>query len=191
MSTLEERAAEAKAKMQGSNPSAEGGKKPVAERQRIPLTLPVQKFAVPEIPGYHLHWFRGTPERLAQAERAGYEFVNEDEVDINSVQLGGDATKGGNTDLGTRVSVVAGGGDTEGGQPTRMYLMKQKMEWYVEDQKLLENRNDGVAEALTAAFRTGTVGGKADGETSADMAQRYVDPKRARMPDLFRKKSKR
>lgn len=176
--------------MESNNPSVTGGKTPVAERQRIPLTLPVQKFKVPEIPGYHTHWFRGSLERLAQAQRAGYEFVDESEVDVNATELGGDARRSGNSDLGTRVSLLAGGGDSEGGQPARMYLMKQKMEWYVEDQKLLEARNDSVADALTAAYRTGIVGGQAPGERPEDVAQRYVDPKRARMPDLFKRKKK-
>ena len=34
-----------------------------------------EKLWAPEIPGYHLHWMMGTPERLAQAEAAGYVFV--------------------------------------------------------------------------------------------------------------------
>jgi hypothetical protein len=29
------------------------------ERKRIPMAVPVQKLSVPDIPGYHLHWFQG------------------------------------------------------------------------------------------------------------------------------------
>ena len=32
---------------------------------------------LPEIPGYHLHWMRGTPSRISQALRAGYEWDSE------------------------------------------------------------------------------------------------------------------
>lgn len=185
--SLAEQAAANKAKMTAGNPANVPGTT-AAERKRVPMTAPVLKLYVPDLPGYHLHWMRGDAGRLAQAEKAGYEFVDSSEVDINNVLLGGDATKSGNTDMGSRVSVIAGqetGGD---GQPVRLYLMKQKQEWYEEDQKILESRNDQIAQTLTANFRQGTVGGKADGETSEDMQNRYVNKTRTKIPDLFTKK---
>lgn len=189
MSKLDEAAAKAKEQMQGSNPSVSTGKT-VGERVRIPLSVPQRKLEVPEIPGFHLRWFTGTPDRLAQAERAGFVFVAPEEVQLNSLSLGGDAKKDGNTDMGSRVSVVNGevGGD---GQATRLYLMKQPMEFYKEDQAILDKRNDGIAEALTTAYTRGQVGGQDRGETAEDASLRYVDRKRSKVPDLFRKKSPR
>jgi len=178
------RAAEARAKMQRSNPSVS----PSRERGRIPLSVPERKLEVPEIPGYYLRWFRGTPGRLAQAERAGFEHVHPDEIQLNNVSIGGDAKKDGNTDMGSRVSVIEGSEVDGGGQAVRMYLMKQKMEYYLEDREIINRRNDYVAEALTSAYRTGTVGGQVPGETAADLNSRYVDPRRTKIPDLFRKK---
>lgn len=189
--SLQEKAAEAKAKMDKQNPS-NSPEKPAAERQRIPLNLPVQKLEVPEIPGYHLRWFRGSAQRIMQAERAGFVFVRPDEVQLNSVSLGGDANHSGNTDMGDRVSVVAGDIDDQG-QAVRLYLMKQKMEHYLEDKKLLDERNDSVADALTAAFRNGApVAGAAPGERPDDLGNRYVSRERQpKIPDLFRRKGRR
>jgi len=92
--------------------------------------------------------------------------------------------------MGSRISKVAGGGDMTSGQPTRLYLMKQKLEWYEEDLKLVEKRNDAVMDALTSAYKTGGVGGPAEGETASDLASRYVDPRRLKLPEFFRKKRK-
>lgn len=188
MTDLAAKAAEAKQAMQGSNPSVSPGKT-VAERKRIPMNLPMLKLQVPEIPGYHLHWMRGDPQRVQQALNAGYEFVGKDEVAITSVGPGGDATKSGDSDLGDRVSVAAGGvGDD--GQAVRLYLMKQKMEHYIEDQGIVNERNDKVAASLTSQYRTGLVGGMAEGEKLEDAQQRYVDAKRTKIPALFRRKTK-
>ncbi len=189
MSTLEQRAAAAKAEMVKQNPSVAPGK-PVAERKRVPLSIPQRKLEVPEIPGFHLRWIEGTAQRLAQAERAGFVFVEPHEVELNEVSIGGDATKSGNSDMGSRVSVVAGG-ISDDSQALRLYLMKQRMEDYLEDQKLLDDRNGSIADALTRAYRTGTVGGRDQGETADDAAHRYVDPKRSRVPELFKRKAPR
>lgn len=165
----------------------------VAERKRIPMTMPTQKLYAPDIPGYFTYWMKGTPERLAQADRAGFEFVDQSELLVNNVSLGGDAAKSGTTDLGSRVSTLAsttGEGESSGGQPLRLYLMKQKWEWHLEDQGILERTNQGVADALTAGFTQGTLGGKETDETQADFAQRYVDPRRSKVPDFFKRKRK-
>lgn len=172
------------------NPTVEPGK-PARERNRIPLSVPQRKLEVPEMPGYYLRWFKGTPQRLAQAERAGFEFVGTDEIQLNNVVLGGDALKDGNSDLGSRVSVVEGSEVDRQGQAVCLYLMKQKREWYLEDQAQVQKRNDSVAEALTSSYRAGQVGGFMPGEPAEDKAARYVDAKRSRVPELFRKKPAR
>jgi hypothetical protein len=181
------KASRAREAMQGSNPSVLTQKAP-GERKRVPMTLPQLKLEVPDIPGYHLHWMRGTPQRLAAADRAGYEFVHPDEVEVNNLALGGDASKTGNTDMGSRVSIVEGSETDSGGQAVRLYLMKQKMEWYLADQKILQDRNDAIADTLTANYRSGQIGGRAEGERAEDVAARYVDPRRTKIPELFRRK---
>lgn len=189
MSTSQEKAAAAADHISKQNPS-NSPERPQAEMKRIPLSVPVLKLQVPEIPGFHLHWFRGTSARVQQAQRAGYVFVHPSEVQLNDVAIGGDGKRGGNTDLGDRVSVVAGDMDDQG-QAIRLYLMKQPMEMHLEDDKILQDRNASVADALTAAYRNGMVGGAAPGEGADDLAARYVNPTRSRVPDLFRRKTKK
>ena len=156
--------------------------KSAAERKRIPMSVPVQRLEAPDIPGYHLHWFTGTPERLQRALDGGYEFVNDREIKTNSVSLGGDSTISGNTDMGSRVSVVSGQEVGKDGQPTRLVLMKIKQEWYEEDQKLVDERNQRVVDALTG----GLLG--AEQGRPQDAQYRYVDKSRTSIPDLFKRK---
>lgn len=176
------------------NPANAAGRN-AEEFTRIPMSLPQQRLACPPIPGYQTYWMRGTPERLQQALNAGYEFVGPKEAHLNNKDLGGDVSKSGNTDLGSRVSTLAthsGLGEVGAdGQPVRLYLMKQKDEWYFADQKLGEQRNAAVATALTAGFRQGMIGGKAPGELDEDASQRYVDPARSKIPELFKPKPQR
>jgi hypothetical protein len=150
-----------------------------AERKRIPMSVPVQRLEAPEIPGYHLHWFTGSPERLQRAIDGGYEFVDEREMKINNVSIGGESTRSGNTDMGSRVSVVSGQEVGKDGQPTRLILMKIKQEWWEEDQKLVEGRNEQVA----AALRGGLMGAEKD--APGDTRLRYVDKARTAIPDFF------
>ena len=156
-----------------------------AERRRIPMSVPVQKLSAPEIPGYHLHWFNGTPERIQRALDGGYEFVDEKEMLINPVSLGGDTTRSGNTDMGSRVSVVSGSEVGKDGQPVRLILMKIKQEWYEEDQKLIDDRNERVAQSV----RGGMIGSGND--APGDTQQRYMDRSRTKVPDLFTRKPSR
>lgn len=165
------------------NPGSARDARP-AERKRIPMSVPVQRLEAPEIPGYHLHWFIGSQERLQRAIDGGYEFVDERELKINNVSLGGDSTASGNTDMGSRVSVISGQEVGKDGQPTRLILMKIKQEWYEEDQKLVEDRNDLVA----ASLRGGVLGAEKD--RPVDRAARYVDKARTAIPDLFTPKRK-
>lgn len=159
--------------------------KPDGERKRIPMSVPVQKLEAPDIPGYHLHWFRSDADRIARAQAAGYTFVDEQETAVNAVGLGNNSTRSGNTDMGSRVSVVAGGMD-KNGQAARLVLMKIPLEYYDEDQKLVAQRNDQVADSI--------LGGLTDGgptEKAGDIRMRYVGSK-TNIPDLFnRNKPKR
>lgn len=166
------------------NPANVAGKSN-AERKRIPMSVPVQRLEAAEIPGFHLHWFRGTSERIQRALDGGYEFVDPQEMKINNVSLGGDSAISGNTDMGSRVSVLSGQEVGNDGQPVRLILMKIKQEWYEEDQKTAEQRSEQVAQALTA----GSFGSEKD--AAGDTVRRYVDKSRTSIPDLFKRKQHR
>lgn len=154
-----------------------------AERKRIPMSVPVQKLAAPDMPGYHLHWFNGTPERIARALEGGYEFVHDRDMSINAVGIGTESAVSGNTDMGSQVSVVAGGGAIgNDGQPVRLILMKIKQEWYEEDQQLVADRNEQVAASLRGANPMGLVGGEG---RPGDPTHTYTDKARTKIPDLF------
>lgn len=153
-----------------------------AERRRIPMSVPVLKLETAEIPGYHLHWFNNDAARLQRALDGGYEFVDEREIKLNNVSLGGTSAVSGNTDLGTRVSVVAGQEVGRDGQPARLVLMKIKNEWWEEDRKVLEAKTRQVRDSLLG----GMLG--AEHETGADRQYRYVDKTRTAIPDFFKPK---
>lgn len=148
-----------------------------------PMSVGQLRLEVPEKPGYHRHWFRGTAGRLARAQKAGYTFVDEKDCDVNNFDLAGDSKAAGSTDLGSRVSVVSGDGAGTDGQATRMYLMECPDELYKYAQSMLEKEIDGVAEAL----RGGQIGAGTNGETRNDVSKRYL--KNGKVPSLFNKQS--
>lgn len=159
-------------------------RRPDGERKRIPMSTPVQKLEAPDIPGFHLHWFRSEPDRIARAQAAGYTFVDEQETAVNSVGLGNSSTRSGNTDLGSQVSVIAGGIGKDG-QPSRLILMKIPLEFYEEDQKIVANRNDQVADSILGGL-AGNAG------NPGDTSHQYLKKDLTRIPDIFnRHKAKR
>lgn len=152
----------------------------VTDENRIPMGLPELSLAVPAVPGFQLHWFLDRPGRVSAALRAGWVFVLDNEVTLNSDTIGGMQNASGNTDLGSRVSVH--GGTDEQGKGVRMYLMKQKQEWYDKDMALREEKSESIAEALRAG-RAGTP----EKGSPEDAARRYKTT-----PDnLFTKTRKR
>jgi len=167
-----------------SNPADTGRKAEKAERARIPMSIPQQKLSVPEIPGFHLHWMLGTPSRIAQAKKAGYDFVDPEEVDVVNTGLADDLSKSGNTDMGSRVSLVAGGTTGDDGQEQRLYLMKIPQEFWEADQAALEDRNEQIATTLR--------GGQVDGGSDGDTSNRYIpDAHRKNVANLFNRKPRR
>lgn len=155
---------------------ANAQKKAVVERDYIPMASGVEKLAVPEKPGFSRRWFRDNPGRIMRAQRAGYQFVHKDEVDVYNTDLGGDAKNSGNTDLGTRVSIVSGEGINETtGQPNRLILMEIPLHLYERSRQIVEERNDSIADALT-------------GRNIEDDENQYIDKKRTKAPDFFKKK---
>lgn len=170
---------------QTSNPAERPGRSR-AERQRVPMSVPVQKLQVPEIPGYHLHWFRGTPDRIARAQQAGYEFVDQEEVILNNLDLGGESAESGNMNMGSRVSVVSGDEIGRDNQPVQLILMKLREELWRQDQEGVVDRSEQIASAL----RGGQVGaGMAGGERPGDVATRYIPVGRVQQAaNLFTRK---
>lgn len=157
-----------------------------AARKRVPMSTPVSKLSVPEIPGYVLYWFRGDPGRIQRALNGGYEYVEAHEVAINSRELGSNAAKSGNTSLGSRVSLATGDGTGGDGQPMCLHLMKIKKELWDEDQAA----SIGEGSRLDT-IRKGLLGGLlgTDGQTAEDRKQTYVDPKRTKLPDFLNKRA--
>lgn len=148
----------------------------------IPMSQGVEKLKVPEREGYHRRWFRGDAGRIARAQQAGYTFVDPADVELNNFDLGGDAKNSGNTDLGTRVSVISGDETGTDGQPHRLYLMECPEEFYEYSRSILADRNESIAEAL----RGGKIG---DEELSAkDRKAKYVGEG---VPDLFNPNKRR
>jgi hypothetical protein len=143
-----------------------------------PMSSGTQRLTAPEREGYHRRWFRGDPGRIARAQQAGYEFVSPDDVELNNLDLGGDAKKSGNTDLGSRVSVISGDEPGPDGQYGRMYLMECPIALYEHSRALHQDRVDDIADSL----RGGKVGAEQDGETKVDSNNRYL---KGKTPDLF------
>lgn len=126
----------------------------VKKERRIPMSVPVRALEVPELPGYHLHWF--LDRNVSRAVQAGYEFVESDELAVANRGVANDREESGNTSLGSRISVI--GSVDERGDPERLNLMKIREEWYQEDQKTLADRNENIAKTL----RSGMIGAEQD-----------------------------
>lgn len=136
-----------------------------AERTRIPMSVPQRKLEVPEIEGFHQHWF--LENRVPRALQGGYIFVDPQETSINQLGIGADGMSDQNADLGNRVMVVAGTGLD--GKPEHLVLMKIREEWWQEDQKALEAVNKRVIDAIHRRQKP-----RAEGESVEDQAKRYV-----------------
>lgn len=126
-----------------TNP-ANSAKPDVAERKRIPMSVPQARLSTSPIPGFRQYWF--LEKNVARAKQAGYEFVNEADVVLNQPNVSMDKSISGNTDLGTNVSVI--GGEGSDGKPERLILMKIKEQWYKEDQQALVARNIQVLQGI-------------------------------------------
>ena len=150
------------AEMTASNPANAA---PTAPARRIPMALPTLKLEIPEIPGHVAHWFRGSGQRIQQALNAGYTFVNRGEVEVNGIGLANDYLGDNNSDMGTRVSVSAGGESAEDSQGMRLYLRKIKKELWDEDQAAVDAQHEQVAAQLR--------GDKGFSEGGQDTSHRY------------------
>ena len=136
--------------------------------RRIPMSVPRRKMAVPDIPGYHSHWF--LEENVPVAKQGGYDFVKIDEVPVNQFGVATDTSISGSADLGTNICIV-GNRYGANGKPVMQYLMKIKEDWWREDQRLLEERN---LVTLRAIFKEEKIAGS-DQASGQDRGLSYVD----------------
>ena len=128
-----------------NNPASE---KPVLPKGYRPMSAGQRKLEVPDLEGYRIYWFRDDPGRIEDAMRAGYTFVDKDEISLNDLDLAGSGSGSKGDDMGDRVSRAQGGGAMVGNQPARLYLMKVPLEIAEYAQAMLNERVDAVAEAL-------------------------------------------
>lgn len=127
--------------------------------RRVPMSVPTRKLEVDPIAGFHLHWFG--ENKAERAKQAGYELVRPEEVRLNSTRLGRDRSEGGNTDLGSCVSIV---GSIEGANGhERLVLMKLKEEWWQEDKAALDEKNAAIMRDIFVGERIEAVKGGGEG----------------------------
>lgn len=94
-------------------PSGRVRRQPVGTRNRLSITG--------QEPGYVYRIVSDTSDRISQMEAAGYEFVPADQVKVGDSRI--NQPKG----QGEKATVSIGGGVVG-------YVMRQKQEWYEEDQ---------------------------------------------------------
>lgn len=151
-----------------SPPPAEAQKADLPQRRRIPMSVPIRRLEVPELAGFHLHWFRES--NVPRAQQAGYEFVSDDEVMVNSRSVASNSELTGNADLGTRIRVHSG--VTELNHPEYLVLMKLPEHFWEEDRAAYDALN---AKKLQGIFVNEQIQDSGDNPVSGDdRALRYV-----------------
>ncbi|CAM5998762.1 unnamed protein product [Sphagnum balticum] len=93
------------------------------------MSVPHQRLEVPEIPGYHLHWF--LEKNVPRALQAAYEFVEDSEVPVHQRGVATSGEVSGSADLGSRIRILAG--VSELSLPEYHVLMKLREEYWLED----------------------------------------------------------
>ena len=123
---------------------------------RLKLQLSDQERKVFETRGFVPRWINDQDGRLQRAISGGYNYVDP----RYASSVGGNALHAGNTSQDSRVSIVVSRGEPV----ITSYLMEIKKEYYEEDQKAKQDRNDMVDKSLAA----GNAGG-------ADIENAYGD----------------
>lgn len=122
-----------------------GAEKP--RRERIPFGTHRRRLYVDEAykdKSYVYYWVNDIDDRLRQVQAAGYVFCTDKEVP----QVGDLDVHNNNASTDSRVCrVVSRNTD----KPILSYLMKQKREWYEEDQALKEKQNKKIDDAIRRA----------------------------------------
>lgn len=138
------------------------------KKNRIPMSIPQRKLEVPTIPGWHCYW--ALEDNLPRFFDGGYELVDASEVDLNQTGIGSNHTMAGGNDLGSRVAVVAGKKET--GDTDWFVLVKIEDEYYLEDQKKIEDYNRRILKAIFREKKVFDDGSQ--GTNPGDTGQRYV-----------------
>jgi len=86
--------------------------------------------------GMKPRWFNAADGRLERAKAAGYSFVDPE----YAMSLGQSAIHQGNTDEGSKVSMIAGRGESQ----LRMFLMEIPIKYWKADQKAKMNHIDSL-----------------------------------------------
>jgi len=110
------------------------------------MSVPSQKLEVPEIPGYHLHWF--LEKNVPRALQAAYEFVEDHEVPVNQRGVATSGEVSGSADLGARIRVLSG--VSELSHPEYLVLMKLREEYWLEDRAEIDKAH---AAKMSGIFR--------------------------------------
>ncbi len=97
---------------------------------RLKTQLSAEDMAGFKAKGMKPRWFNDQDGRIPRARAGGYTFVHPD----HATSLGQSAIHQGNTDEGSRVSMIAGRGDSQ----LRMFLMEIPIKLFKEDQKSKE-----------------------------------------------------
>ena len=105
--------------------------------------------------GMKTYWFNDIDGRIQRAKAGGYTFVDPE----NATSLGQSAIHGGNTDEGSKVSMIVSRGELE----MRGYLMEIPIEYWKEDQQIKADHIDSLMELHEF---TGEDTGKVYGEGS-------------------------
>jgi len=142
---LLEKSAEREAALSAPTPAAGGA----TRKRRNAFNGTEAKLGVQtHIEGYHLHIFTDAGGRIQGAMDSGYEFVRPNEVDGISENV-----VSRNGDLGDRIRYLVN--PRAEGSEQYGYLMKQRQEWYEEDQAELQAKNNRI----DASIRKGKITG--------------------------------
>ncbi len=153
-------------------------------RKRVPMSTATRKMEVAAIDGFYLYWHLET--NVPAALQAGYEFVDRAEANLVNVGLAADRTNSGNTDLGTRVSMIGSLSGTQGG-PERAYLMKLRQEWRDEDRAKM---TEIAQRPLKAIFRDEQIAGP-EGTIRGKNELEYVRTSQVQNMPLFNRPTRK
>lgn len=134
-----------------SRPKGSSRAKRHSRPERIPVTGHRDILTVRgKDPNFHYRFVLDVDEngaRIFRFKQAGFEFVNADEIDgVGTARVASDSG------VGTIVRIPAGN-HAKTGTPQYLYLMKQPMEWYEEDQAAKEEDIARRERDLTEMFQ--------------------------------------
>lgn len=114
-------------------------------KERVPLGVPRRRLSFADKdPGYEyrvIHNRPGKPNRVKDAEEAGYEFVLKEDDETMGDE---DASRA--SDMDRRITHVVGADDSN--RPLIGYLMRIKKKWYDEDQAKKQGNVDAIERAI-------------------------------------------